>query len=120
MNHVPNWSHQFLVFTLHVNNSCLQLPGRHGFSSFAYFHSIVLWNIILKEQRCVTFVNHEKMCCICINKLKLTWAQRGGVSHWLTGSSRKGYGMVFSVGPVWECLLLLEPLNLSFIRMIEI
>lgn len=57
MNHVPNWSHQFLVFTLDVNNSCLQLLGRHGFGSFAYFHSIVLWNIILKEQRCVTFVH---------------------------------------------------------------
>lgn len=80
----------------------------------------MLWNIILEEQRCVTFVNHEKMCGFCINKIKLTWAQRGGDSHWLAGSSRKGLSMVILVEPVWERLLLLEPLNLSFIRMIEI
>lgn len=46
---------------------------------------------------------YVKTCCLCINRIKLTWAQGRGVSNWLTGSSREELNAgVVLVGAVWK------------------
>ena len=47
--------------------------------------------------------DYVKMCCVCINLIKLTWARRSGLSNWLpTRSSREEHSVGILVAMVWK------------------